>query len=244
MSPVFSHGGLRLYLLHLLSERPQHGYELIQNLTDRSGGTYSPSAGTIYPRLAKLEEEGLVEKVADGRKSVYSITTAGRAELAARGDELENVELGLSDSIRDLADTLRGGVAEAMRSLRADLASAARDVRDAPGAEPVAVPEPEHTATAHDRVAEAARSVRESLRDQAARARTEPERDTEADAEAEAEAEAEVAAERAAAALRAAEANAAITAFRSRLRQDIRRSGIDAVALDRLRAQLDAITLR
>lgn len=238
MSPVFSHGGLRLYLLHLLSERPQHGYELIQNLTDRSGGTYSPSAGTIYPRLAKLEEEGLVEKVTDGRKSVYSITAAGRAELAARGDELENVELGLSDSIRDLADTLRGGVAEAMRSLRADLASAARDVRDAPVAEPVAAPE--HTATAHDRVAEAARSVRESLRDQAARARTEPERDTEADAEVDADAQAE----RAAATLRAAEANAAITAFRSRMRQDIRRSGIDAAALDRLRAQLDAIILR
>ena len=50
--PVFAHGHLRLYLLSLLAERPMHGYELIQALSDRFGGTYVPSAGTIYPRLA------------------------------------------------------------------------------------------------------------------------------------------------------------------------------------------------
>jgi hypothetical protein len=48
MSPaVFSHGDLRLYLLSLLAEAPQHGYGIIQSLTDRTGGTYTPSAGTI-----------------------------------------------------------------------------------------------------------------------------------------------------------------------------------------------------
>ena len=62
MNPVFAHGNLRLYLLSLLAESPKHGYELIQALSERFGGTYSPSAGTIYPRLAKLEEEGLVTK--------------------------------------------------------------------------------------------------------------------------------------------------------------------------------------
>ena len=71
MSPaVFAHGHLRLYLLSLLAERSMHGYELIQALSDRFGGTYVPSAGTIYPRLAKLEEEGLVTKEADGRNLV------------------------------------------------------------------------------------------------------------------------------------------------------------------------------
>lgn len=54
MPPVFSHGDLRLYLLSLLDESPRHGYDLMQALTERTGGTYSPSAGTIYPRLAKL----------------------------------------------------------------------------------------------------------------------------------------------------------------------------------------------
>ncbi len=74
MAPVFSHGDLRLYLLSLLDEAPRHGYDLMQALTDRTGGTYTPSAGTIYPRLAKLEEEGLVTKTVEGRKTIYAIT--------------------------------------------------------------------------------------------------------------------------------------------------------------------------
>ena len=91
MSPVFSHGDLRLYLLNLLDEAPRHGYDLIQALTDRTGGTYTPSAGTIYPRLAKLEEEGLVTKTADGRKTIYEITDAGRFEVASRAHDLEGM---------------------------------------------------------------------------------------------------------------------------------------------------------
>ncbi|MGO4301403.1 PadR family transcriptional regulator [Leifsonia sp. RAF41] len=129
MSPVFSHGSLRLYLLSLLDESPRHGYELIQALTDRFGGTYSPSAGTIYPRLAKLEEEGLVTKSADGRKTVYAITDAGRAELAARRPELDAIEEEVTDSVRRLADEVRAGVNDAMRTLRAELASAAREAK-------------------------------------------------------------------------------------------------------------------
>ncbi|PTL71936.1 PadR family transcriptional regulator [Rathayibacter caricis DSM 15933] len=129
MSPVFAHGRLRLYLLSLLAEAPKHGYELIQALSDRFGGTYAPSAGTVYPRLAKLEEEGLVTKEADGRKTVYSITDEGRAELANRATDLGDIEDELTDSVRRLADEVRLGVAEAMKSLRADLASAARDAR-------------------------------------------------------------------------------------------------------------------
>ena len=124
--PVFAHGNLRLYLLALLEEQPRHGYELIQALSDRSGGTYSPSAGTIYPRLAKLEDEGLVTKVSDGRKTVYEITDAGRAELDARRHELDAIESDLTDSVRRLADAVRAEVNDAMRSLRAELASAAR----------------------------------------------------------------------------------------------------------------------
>ncbi|QYF72877.1 PadR family transcriptional regulator [Cryobacterium sp. PAMC25264] len=129
MTPIFAHGSLRLYLLSLLAERPRHGYELIQALSDRFGGTYSPSAGTIYPRLAKLEEEGLVTKTAGDRKTVYEITDAGRAELAARADDLRNIEEEVTDSVRRLADEVRTGVTEAMKSLRADLASAARQAK-------------------------------------------------------------------------------------------------------------------
>jgi DNA-binding PadR family transcriptional regulator len=129
--PVFAHGHLRLYLLSLLaaSTGGMHGYELIQALGERFGGTYVPSAGTIYPRLAKLEEEGLVTKTADGRKTVYAITDAGRAELAARESELDDIENDVTDSVRRLADEVRSSVNDAMRTLRADLASAAREAR-------------------------------------------------------------------------------------------------------------------
>lgn len=130
MPPVFSHGDLRLYLLSLLAESPRHGYDLMQALTERTGGTYSPSAGTIYPRLAKLEEEGLVTKTVDGRKTVYEITDAGRAEVAAREGDLEGIQAGLADSVRLIADEVRGSVRDAMRSLRADLAAATRDERE------------------------------------------------------------------------------------------------------------------
>ncbi|MDC7803845.1 PadR family transcriptional regulator [Sphingomonas sp. BLCC-B65] len=130
MPPVFSHGDLRLYLLNLLDESPRHGYDLMQALSDRTGGTYTPSAGTIYPRLSKLEEEGLVTKTVDGRKTVYAITEAGRAEVAARARELEGIEAGLADSVRLIADEVRGSVREAMKSLRADLAASAQSERD------------------------------------------------------------------------------------------------------------------
>jgi DNA-binding PadR family transcriptional regulator len=135
MSPVFSHGDLRLYLLNLLDEAPRHGYDIIQALSDRTGGTYTPSAGTVYPRLAKLEEEGLVTKTVDGRKTVYAITPAGHAEVEARAGELEGIEAGLADSVRLIADEVRGSVREAMKSLRADLAAASREERAAPASE-------------------------------------------------------------------------------------------------------------
>lgn len=137
MSPaVFSHGDLRLYLLSLLAESPQHGYGIIQALTDRTGGTYTPSAGTIYPRLAKLEEDGLVTKTVEGRTTIYSITDAGRVELAAREGDLAGIEAGLTDSVRLIANEVRQSVQDAMKSLRADLASAAHDDENAAKSRP------------------------------------------------------------------------------------------------------------
>jgi DNA-binding PadR family transcriptional regulator len=129
MPPVFAHGALRLYLLALLSEGDKHGYDIIRALSDRFGGTYSPSAGTVYPRLAKLEEEGLVATASDGRRTVYSITDAGRQELAARQDELADVEADISASVRRLADGLRDELRSSMKGLRADLAASAEAAR-------------------------------------------------------------------------------------------------------------------
>ncbi|GGL18491.1 hypothetical protein Sme01_72680 [Sphaerisporangium melleum] len=129
MSPVFAHGRLRLYLLKLLEESPRHGYEVIRLLQDRFLGVYSPSPGTIYPRLARLEEEGLVtHEVVDGKK-VFSVTPKGRAELEARMDELAELEQEISQSVRDIAREVKEDVRDTVRSLRDELTQMAREVR-------------------------------------------------------------------------------------------------------------------
>lgn len=127
--PVFAHGQLRLYLLALLDSGPKHGYELITALSDRFGGTYRPSPGTVYPRLARLEEEGLVTRSDEGRKGTYSLTDAGRAELAARQSDLAAIEEDLAETVRTLAAQVRDEVRGAMAGLRADLAAAAQEAR-------------------------------------------------------------------------------------------------------------------
>lgn len=129
MRPVFAHGQLRLYLLALLESGPRHGYELITALSDRFGGTYRPSPGTIYPRLARLEEEGLVRRVDGGRRATYELTDLGLAELDARRQDLAALEEDLAETVRALADQVRDEVRGAMRGLRADLAAAAQSAR-------------------------------------------------------------------------------------------------------------------
>jgi len=129
MSPVFGHGRLRLYLLKLLDESPRHGYDVIRELEDRFMGLYSPSAGTVYPRLARLEAEGLVtHEVNEGRK-VYKITGAGRAELGERRADLDDLEQEIAGSVRDLATEIRSEVRGSVRELQAELKAAAKDVR-------------------------------------------------------------------------------------------------------------------
>jgi len=133
MSPVFRHGRLRLYLLKLLDEAPRHGYEVIRLLQDRFMGVYAPSPGTIYPRLARLEEEGLVtHDEADGRK-VYRITDKGREELRARLDDLTELEEEITASVRDIAREVTEDVRETVRTLREELTWAAREFHRASG---------------------------------------------------------------------------------------------------------------
>lgn len=129
MSPIFGHGRLRLYLLKLLDESPRHGYDVIRLLEDRFLGVYAPSAGTIYPRLARLEEEGLVTHSEEGGRKVYRLTDAGREELRQRQGELEDLEQEIAGSVRDLAREVKEDVRESVRSLREELKQATRDIR-------------------------------------------------------------------------------------------------------------------
>ncbi|WP_405882422.1 helix-turn-helix transcriptional regulator [Streptomyces sp. NBC_01136] len=129
MPPVFAHGRLRLYLLKLLDEAPRHGYEVIRLLEERFQGLYAPSAGTVYPRLAKLEAEGLVTHTTEGGRKVYAITDAGRAELADRSGELADLELEIRESVAELAAEIRADVRGAAGDLRREMRAAASEAR-------------------------------------------------------------------------------------------------------------------
>jgi DNA-binding PadR family transcriptional regulator len=73
---------VRLAVLSLLDEGPKNGYQLMKELRERSGGMYRASAGSVYPTLQLLEDEGLIEQqLVDGRR-LYRLTDAGREELA------------------------------------------------------------------------------------------------------------------------------------------------------------------
>ncbi|MGW6567934.1 helix-turn-helix transcriptional regulator [Streptomyces sp. NPDC054975] len=129
MPPVFAHGRLRLYLLKLLDEAPRHGYEVIRLLEERFQGLYAPSAGTVYPRLAKLEAEGLVTHATEGGRKVYSLTDAGRAELAGRVGELDDLEQEIRESVSELAAEIRDDVRGAAGKLRSEMRAAASETR-------------------------------------------------------------------------------------------------------------------
>jgi DNA-binding PadR family transcriptional regulator len=178
MTPVFRHGRLRLYLLRLLDEEPRHGYEVIRLLRDRFMGVYAPSPGTIYPRLARLEEEGLVTHDEENGRKVYRITEAGREELRNRGAELDELEEELSASVSDIVREVREDVRDTVRSLREELTRAAREMRHTERETREQAREQARTAresareaaqTARDR----ARQASEQARDQARRAREE-----------------------------------------------------------------------
>jgi DNA-binding PadR family transcriptional regulator len=169
LSPVFRHGSLRLYLLRLLDEEPRHGYEVIRLLRDRFMGVYSPSPGTIYPRLARLEEEGLVtHDEVDGRK-VYRITEAGREELRSRSDELDELEEELSASVSDIVREVREDVRQTVRSLREELTWAARESRRMGQA--AAADAREQAKQDRDETLAQARQARDEAKEQARQAR-------------------------------------------------------------------------
>jgi DNA-binding PadR family transcriptional regulator len=185
MSPVFRHGRLRLYLLKLLDESPRHGYEVIRLLQDRFMGVYSPSPGTIYPRLARLEEEGLVTHDEVEGKKVYRITDKGREELHARLDDIAELEEEITASVRDIAREVTEDVRETVRSLREELTWAAREFHtrarqqaseEAQRQREEAGPQRDRARDETGRQRDEARSEGEQARDEAGRQRDEAQR--------------------------------------------------------------------
>lgn len=80
-------GDVRAAILRLLAEQPMHGYQIIQELSARSGGAWSPSAGSIYPALQLLADEGMVTAEETSGKKVFSLTEVGSALVAETADQ-------------------------------------------------------------------------------------------------------------------------------------------------------------
>jgi DNA-binding PadR family transcriptional regulator len=105
---------VRLALLSLLEEQPRHGYELMKQLEERSGGMYRASAGTVYPTLAQLQDEGLVVSESEDGKRVYRITDAGREELERSAEAIEDIWQ-RAEQLGDWGEAFDPDVAELVR---------------------------------------------------------------------------------------------------------------------------------
>ena len=84
-------GDVRVAILSLLSEKPFNGYGLIKEITDRSGGTWYPSPGSVYPTLQQLVDEELIEPVGEGKRTDFQLTAGGHEWVEAHADELSRV---------------------------------------------------------------------------------------------------------------------------------------------------------
>jgi len=81
--PKVARGDVRIAILHLLAEEPMHGYQIIQEISDRTDGVWQPSPGSVYPTLQQLEDEGLVEADQREGKNVFALTAEGTKAASA-----------------------------------------------------------------------------------------------------------------------------------------------------------------
>jgi len=105
--PKVGRGDVRAATIALLAEEPMHGYQIITELTERSGGVWRPSPGSVYPTLQALEDQGLVTADKSEGRRVFSLTDDGRAEADAAGDGPAPWEDAARGADRSLVD-LRG----------------------------------------------------------------------------------------------------------------------------------------
>ncbi|MBI4408475.1 MAG: PadR family transcriptional regulator [Gemmatimonadetes bacterium] len=109
----FDRGDLKYVILRLLKEKPMHGYEVMRALEEESGGWYRASAGSVYPTLQMLEDQGYVVAKEEEGKKVYSITDAGREYLHENRDVVENI----FDRVSEFTSRFfRAGMGEVTRS--------------------------------------------------------------------------------------------------------------------------------
>jgi DNA-binding PadR family transcriptional regulator len=133
-------GNVRAAVLILLAERPMHGYEMIQEISERSGGWWRPSPGSVYPTLQMLADEGLVTTEQEGGsgKRLYSLTEAGAAVAAEQdktppweqaADDVDANDVALREAIATLAAATMQVAAAGNQELRAAAAKVLVDAR-------------------------------------------------------------------------------------------------------------------
>src|SRR5918992_1475718 len=102
-SQMFESGEVKFVILRLLKEKPRHGYEIIKDLEEKMAGCYTPSAGTVYPTLQLLEDQGYVRVVETEGKKVYHITRDGEKFLEENRDVLDEIFDRVRETVRDFA---------------------------------------------------------------------------------------------------------------------------------------------
>jgi DNA-binding PadR family transcriptional regulator len=92
------HGDLKMLVLHLIAEKPRHGYEIIKEIEDLAGGAYAPSPGVVYPTLTLLEDLGQAASTAEGSRKSYAITDSGTQVLAENQDAVAAILTRIADA--------------------------------------------------------------------------------------------------------------------------------------------------
>jgi len=129
-------GDIRATILALLAEGPMHGYQIIQEVSERTGGAWRPSPGSVYPTLQQLEDEELVRAAQGDGRRVFELTDAGREQAAALPSQTPWESAGEGDddlaALRDLAFQLLGATRQvAMAGSAKQIESAQAILREA-----------------------------------------------------------------------------------------------------------------
>lgn len=145
---LLEHGDLRMLVLHLIAEKPRHGYEIIKAIEDLAGGAYAPSPGVVYPTLTMLEDIGHVTSMTEGNRKSFTITPEGAAALATEQPAVDAIlariaqtqgnepALPILRAMENLKTTLRlkfgsgGATGETIRKIADAIDHAARTIED------------------------------------------------------------------------------------------------------------------
>lgn len=121
-SRFFKKGDLKLLMLELLAERPRHGYEMIQAIGDRFGGVHTPSAGSVYPALDLLADQGYVVGDEQEGKRIFSITPAGQTYLQEQSSAIADIRQRMDEWWAPATSSQLGQVHRELKAIHRDIA--------------------------------------------------------------------------------------------------------------------------